>query len=136
MVDCILCYAVTQLVSVMTDPASAEGREHVAAIKGDARAARQFLILAHLYAKTDAAGLASLRRQLLPPRFPPAETAVGLAAGVGVLGGMPSAPWPVPGVKVPGVTVLGIMALGVTVLGVRVSGVTVPWCHGARCHGV
>lgn len=96
MVDCILCYAVTQLVSVMTDPASAEGREHVAAIKGDARAARQFLILAHLYAKTDAAGLASLRRQLLPPRFPPTETAIGLATGVAVLGGRPASCSPTP----------------------------------------
>ena len=48
MVDCILAYAVTQLVDRMTDPKSAEGREMLDLIKADARASKQFLLLAHL----------------------------------------------------------------------------------------
>lgn len=48
MVDCILAYAVTQLVDKMTDPKSGDGREMLDLIKADARASKQFLLLAHL----------------------------------------------------------------------------------------
>ena len=50
MVDCILAYAATVLVDKMTDPKSAEGREMLDLVKLDARASKQFLLLAHLYA--------------------------------------------------------------------------------------
>ncbi|CAL8464843.1 g4378 [Coccomyxa elongata] len=78
MVDCILAYAVTQLVDKMTDPKSAEGREMLDLIKADARASKQFLLLAHLYAKTDAASLAILRRELIRPRYSATEKAIGV----------------------------------------------------------
>lgn len=50
MVDCILAYAATVLVDKMTDPKSTEGREMLDLVKADARASKQFLLLAHLYA--------------------------------------------------------------------------------------
>ncbi len=48
MVDCILAYAATALVDKMTDPRSQEGREMLEAVKADARASKQFLLLSHL----------------------------------------------------------------------------------------
>jgi len=48
MVDCILAYTVCALVDKMTDPKNQEGREMLEAVKGDARASKQVLLLAHL----------------------------------------------------------------------------------------
>ena len=48
MVDCILAYTASALVDKMTDPRSAEGREMLDAVKADARASKQLLLLAHL----------------------------------------------------------------------------------------
>ena len=48
MVDCILAYTATALVDKMTDPRSQEGREMLEAVKADARASKQFLLLSHL----------------------------------------------------------------------------------------
>jgi hypothetical protein len=58
--------------------------EHAHAQRNDSKcialsclqAARQFLLLTHLYARTDSASLAAVRRQLLPPWASPAQ--VGL----------------------------------------------------------
>ena len=44
-------------------------------------------LLAHLYAKTDAASLAALRRELLRPTYTAVETAAGAAAGTAVVAG-------------------------------------------------
>ena len=44
-------------------------------------------LLAHLYAKTDAASLATLRRELLRPPYTAVETAAGAVAGVAVVAG-------------------------------------------------
>jgi len=44
-------------------------------------------LLAHLYAKTDAASLAALRRELLRPPYSTAEAAAGAAAGAAALAG-------------------------------------------------
>lgn len=46
----------------------------------DPRASRQFLLLAHLYAKTDARSLEFLRAKLLPARYSALQ--LGVAAGV------------------------------------------------------
>ena len=51
MVDCILAYAATVLVDKMTDPKCAEGREMLELVRADARASKQFLLLAHLCAR-------------------------------------------------------------------------------------
>ena len=48
MVDCILAYTATALVDKMTDLRSQEGREMLEAVKADARASKQFLLLSHL----------------------------------------------------------------------------------------
>ncbi len=48
MVDCIVAYAASALVDKMTDPRNQEGREMLEAVKADARASKQFLLLAHL----------------------------------------------------------------------------------------
>ena len=84
MVDCILAYAATQLVDRMTDASSTDGRDMLDAVRGDARASKQLLVLAHLYARTDAASLALLRRELLRSTYTPAEAA-GFAAGTAAL---------------------------------------------------
>ena len=49
-------------------------------LKADPRAARQALLLIHLYASTDAQSLATLRKELLPLRY----TTLQLSAGAGV----------------------------------------------------
>lgn len=52
------------------------------------QAARQFLLLAHLYARTDSSSLAWLRRQLVEPRFTPAQVGPGPGAQEGWAGCM------------------------------------------------
>jgi len=46
------------------------------------QAARQFLLLSHLYSRTDSASLAAIRRQLLPPWATPAQVCVRVCACV------------------------------------------------------
>ena len=53
----------------------------------DPRAAKQFLLLAHLYAKTDAASLDYLRHKLLPPRYTALQLGAAAAAGAVLTGG-------------------------------------------------
>lgn len=48
MVDCILAYTASALVDKMTDPRNQEGREMLEAVKADARASKQLLLLSHL----------------------------------------------------------------------------------------
>ncbi|KAL4444959.1 hypothetical protein ABPG77_004009 [Micractinium sp. CCAP 211/92] len=80
MVDCMLSYAATQLVDEVTDWHSVEGMDMLERIRADPRASRQFLLLAHLYAKTDARSLEFLRAKLLPARYTALQ--LGVAAGV------------------------------------------------------
>ena len=49
----------------------------------------QMLVLAHLYAKTDSASLATLRSVLLRKRYTPAEISVGVGLGVTATAGAP-----------------------------------------------
>ncbi|KAK9837250.1 hypothetical protein WJX81_001515 [Elliptochloris bilobata] len=87
MVDCILAYAANVLVTMLTDQTSADARPMLDALRADPRAAKQLLLLAHLYAKTDAASLAALRRELLRPPYTAVEAAAGAVAGAAVLSG-------------------------------------------------
>ena len=48
MVHSILAYTATALVDKMTDPRSQVGREMLEAVKADARASKQLLLLSHL----------------------------------------------------------------------------------------
>jgi hypothetical protein len=64
MVDCVLSYAATRLMNAVTS-SSAEGRAMLDVLRGDARAAQQFLLLVHLYARTDTYSLTWLRAVLL-----------------------------------------------------------------------
>ncbi|EFN57351.1 hypothetical protein CHLNCDRAFT_142716 [Chlorella variabilis] len=83
MVDCMLSYAATHLVDEVTDTASVEGMDMLERIRSDPRAAKQFLLLAHLYAKTDANSLDFLRAKLLPARYSALQLTA--AAGVGTV---------------------------------------------------
>ena len=86
-VDCILSYAATELVNAMTDTATDRGKEMLDRVRADPRASKQMLLLAHLYAKTDAASLAKLRRELLRPKYSVTELAVGAGIGTTVAAG-------------------------------------------------
>ena len=55
----------------------------------DPRAAKQFLLLAHLYAKTDASSLDFLRYKLLPARYTTLQLGAAAAAGAALAGGEP-----------------------------------------------
>jgi hypothetical protein len=50
------------------------------ALRSDAKACRQFLLLVHLYSRTDVSALAKLRRQLVKPTFNAAQ--VWMSSGV------------------------------------------------------
>lgn len=84
--DCILSFAATQLVNMMTGGGDCES-EMLARVKADPKASKQMLLLAHLYAKTDAASLTKLRGVLLQPKYTAAEIAVGAGIGVTVVAG-------------------------------------------------
>ena len=85
-VDCIVSYAASQLVDMMCG-GTESGKEMLNAVKADARASKQMLLLAHLYAKTDAASLAFLRTELLRPRYTAGEVALAASTGAVVLTG-------------------------------------------------
>lgn len=90
LVDCILSYAATLLVKKITKSGE-ESRSMLEALRSEPKSARQFLILAHLYARTDSASLAQLRRALLLPRYTPAQVSVGVAVGITTLAGATAA---------------------------------------------
>lgn len=85
--DCILSYVATDVVSAMTDPFCEAGREMLDRVRLDPRASAQLLLLAHLYAKTDAASLARLRRELLRPKYSLADIATGTGVATAVIAG-------------------------------------------------
>lgn len=86
-----MAYAATQLVDAMCNANNEAGKEMLASVKADARASKQVLLLAHLYAKTDAASLAFLRSELLRPRYSAKDVATATGAGSAVLAGEPFA---------------------------------------------
>ena len=64
MVDCILSYAATRLMNMITANTD-EAKAMLEVLRNDPRAAQQFLLLAHLYARTDTYSLAWLRSVLM-----------------------------------------------------------------------
>ena len=64
MVDCVLSYAATRLMAQITAN-NDEARSMLAVLQHDPRAAQQFLLLAHLYARTDTYSLTWLRSALV-----------------------------------------------------------------------
>ncbi|GAB4824161.1 hypothetical protein N2152v2_011207 [Parachlorella kessleri] len=91
MVDSILSFAATELVNTVTDQYSADGKEMLERIRADPRASKEFLLLAHLYARTDTASLAFLRRTLLRPKYTAKEVSLGAVAALSVAGGVTAA---------------------------------------------
>mmetsp|Transcript_6775 Transcript_6775/g.16881 ORF Transcript_6775/g.16881 Transcript_6775/m.16881 type:complete len:520 (-) Transcript_6775:1033-2592(-) len=87
LVDCVVSYAATELVKKVTRH-NAEANQMIDILRTDPKATRQFLLMAHLYARTDNASLAQLRRALLMPRYTPAQVTVGVAGGLTSLAGV------------------------------------------------
>ncbi|GMH35468.1 hypothetical protein BSKO_03336 [Bryopsis sp. KO-2023] len=83
LVDCVLSYAATELVSAAAKQGCAAGGI-IDKLKGDNKRSQQFLILAHLYARTDQSTLSYLRKALITPKYSPAE--MTKAAGYSVAG--------------------------------------------------
>lgn len=86
MVDCVLSYAATRLMAALTANTDA-ARGMLDVLKQDPRAAQQFLLLVHLYARTDTYSLAWLRSVLVRPRYTPLQAAAGVGVAATVLAG-------------------------------------------------
>lgn len=86
LVDCILSYAATDLVKSITK-GDDRSKQMLDALKGDPKRCRQFLLLIHLYSKTDASALQMLRRTLLRPKRSVAQVSLAVGAGVTVATG-------------------------------------------------
>jgi energy-coupling factor transporter ATP-binding protein EcfA2 len=69
LVDSISSYVATSLSIEMSDPNSVEGQDMLRRAAAHPRAARQLLLLVHLYADCDSKTLAILRQALLKPKF-------------------------------------------------------------------
>ncbi|KAL6781706.1 hypothetical protein ACKKBF_B09125 [Auxenochlorella protothecoides x Auxenochlorella symbiontica] len=76
MVDCMMSYAMTQLVAKVTDSKSATAQDMLVRLQADPGACKAFLLMSHLYARTDSNSLAFLRAALLP------RTSLALTLGV------------------------------------------------------
>lgn len=59
-----------------------QARSMLDLIRQDPKHRRQFLLLVHLYSRTDSSALSMLRRSLLRPSFTAAQVTVGVGAGV------------------------------------------------------
>ncbi|GIL48516.1 hypothetical protein Vafri_5023 [Volvox africanus] len=91
LVDCILSYAATELVKKFTKPNSEEARHVQETLRTDARAARQFLLLSHLYARTDTATLKQVRAVLLRPKYTATQVTVGAVSTITATGALVTA---------------------------------------------
>jgi energy-coupling factor transporter ATP-binding protein EcfA2 len=69
LVDSISSFVATSLAMEMSDSSSVEGQDMLRRAAAHPRAARQLLILFHLYADCDSRTMATLRQALLKPRF-------------------------------------------------------------------
>mmetsp|Transcript_35212 Transcript_35212/g.78366 ORF Transcript_35212/g.78366 Transcript_35212/m.78366 type:complete len:519 (+) Transcript_35212:247-1803(+) len=81
LVDCILSYAATELVKKVASGKD-EGKKMLEALRHDHKAARQFLLLSHLYSRTDSSTLSYLRRVLLMPSLTPTQVTIAVGAGI------------------------------------------------------
>lgn len=83
LVDCILSYSITELIKLITKPGETS-KAMIAALRADPRANRQFLLLCHLYGRTDATSLQMVRAALMVPRY----SALQITARMGIATGM------------------------------------------------
>ena len=83
--DCVVSFAVNDMMRRVV-AGTKEGRMIVDSLRGNARAAAQFLLLAHLYTREDSATLTALRAKLLPIAFSPARALKLALVGLGALG--------------------------------------------------
>ncbi|KAG2499585.1 hypothetical protein HYH03_002527 [Edaphochlamys debaryana] len=81
LVDCMLSYAATELVKKFSK-SDEEGRAMREALRADPKAGRQFLILSHLYARTDTASLRHVRAVLMRPKYTNAQVTVGAVSAI------------------------------------------------------
>eukprot|EP00878_Enallax_costatus_P013382 GHUV01013993.1.p1 GENE.GHUV01013993.1~~GHUV01013993.1.p1 ORF type:complete len:362 (+),score=100.78 GHUV01013993.1:430-1515(+) len=86
MVDCVLSYAATRLMAQITAN-NDEARSMLAVLQQDPRAAQQFLLLAHLYARTDTYSLTWLRSALVKSKYTPLQVAAGVGVAATVAAG-------------------------------------------------
>ncbi len=96
LVDCMLSFAATHLMSKLRTRKAGGGSSETAAemlqaLKASPKALRQFLILAHLYANTDTASLQWLRAALVPSPFTVTQAFVGASVGISLITGAPAA---------------------------------------------
>ncbi|KAG2454057.1 hypothetical protein HYH02_001098 [Chlamydomonas schloesseri] len=91
LVDCVLSYAATELVKKFTKPNSDEAKAMQETLRADAKASRQFLILTHLYARTDTATLKHVRAVLLRPKYTPTQVTVGAVSAITATGAVVAA---------------------------------------------
>ena len=63
---------------VRVQPTSHIGAQMLETLRADMKACRQFLLLVHLYSRTDVSALALLRRKLLRPKFTAAQVGQGI----------------------------------------------------------
>lgn len=71
----------------MLSATNPDGPEMLETVKQDPKASTQLLLLAHLYAKTDATSLTWLRKELLRPKYTAKDIAIGTGLGAGAIAG-------------------------------------------------
>lgn len=76
-VDCILSYVATYLLNIIASN-DEESKQMMDVLRNNPSAAKQFLVLTHLYARTEAYTLQSLRTALLRPKYTAAQVTVGV----------------------------------------------------------
>jgi hypothetical protein len=87
LVDSISSYVATVLATEMSDASSVEGQDMLRRAASNPRAARQLLLLLHLYADCDESTLATLRRALLKPKFETKTVVLGGTLATGAIVG-------------------------------------------------
>mmetsp|Transcript_15592 Transcript_15592/g.43626 ORF Transcript_15592/g.43626 Transcript_15592/m.43626 type:complete len:523 (+) Transcript_15592:89-1657(+) len=88
LVDCMLSYAATDLMTKLRSRKSSDSAEMLEVLKASPKASRQMLILTHLYANTDTASLAWLRSMLVPPPLTLTQVLAGLSVAATVSAGI------------------------------------------------
>uniref|UniRef100_A0A383W9H0 Uncharacterized protein n=1 Tax=Tetradesmus obliquus TaxID=3088 RepID=A0A383W9H0_TETOB len=86
MVDCVLSFAATRLMDQIKANTE-EARRMLEVLKQDPRAAQQFLLLAHMYARTDTYSLSWLRAALVKSKYTPLQVAAGVGVASTILAG-------------------------------------------------
>lgn len=75
----------------MTTTAWCQAKQMLDALRSDPHATRQFLLLSHLYARTDSGALAAVRAALQRPNYSAAQVTVGVVAAATAAAGVAAA---------------------------------------------